>query len=76
METVYVVQGFKAGKRGTVEPLPPQAYKSEDEARRQAARMGLDCLGVIAFAQTADVEAGDYDDPIELTRHGMVPELQ
>ena len=75
METQYIVQGFVAGKRGRVEALPPMAFKTEDEARRRAARLGETCQGVIAFAQSADPEAGEYADPIILERHGEVPEL-
>ncbi|SEO76875.1 hypothetical protein SAMN02800692_2024 [Luteibacter sp. UNC138MFCol5.1] len=75
METHYIVQGFTAGKRGRVEALPPAAYKTEEEARRRATKLGETCLGVIAFAQTADPEAGEYADPIVLEQHGTVPDL-
>jgi hypothetical protein len=75
METQYIVQGFVTGKRGRVEALPPASYKSEDEARRRAAKLGETCLGVIAFAQSADAEAGEYADPIILEKIGEVPDL-
>lgn len=75
METQYIVQGFVAGKRGRVEALPPASYKTEDEARRRAVRLAETCQGVIAFAQSADAEAGEYADPIILERIGDVPDL-
>ena len=75
METIYVVQGFKAGKRGRTEAMPPLSFKTEAEARRRAVRMGETCLGVIAFAQAANPETGDYADPIMLESIGAVPEM-
>lgn len=75
METQYIVQGFVAGRRGRMEALAPIAFKTEDEARRRAARMGETCLGVIAFAQSADPDAGEYADPVVLEQIGDVPEM-
>jgi len=75
METIYVVQGFKAGKRGRTEAMTPLSFKTELEARRRAVRLGETCLGVIAFAQTANPETGDYADPIMLESIGDVPEM-
>jgi hypothetical protein len=74
-ETVYVVQGFTAGKRGALVPMPPMTFKTESQARERAARLGETCQGVIAFAQTADIDAGDYAEPVVLERLGVVPEL-
>jgi hypothetical protein len=75
METQYIVQGFVAGKRGRVEALAPMAFKTEDEARRRASRLGETCQGVIAFAQSADPEAGEYADPVVFERIGEIPDL-
>jgi hypothetical protein len=75
METIYIVQGFKAGKRGRTEAMTPLSFKTEAEARRRAVRLGETCLGVIAFAQAANPETGDYADPIMLESIGDVPEM-
>ena len=75
METIYVVQGFKSGKRGRVEAMPALSFKTENEARRRAVKLGETCLGVIAFAQAANPETGDYADPIMLETIGEVPEM-
>ncbi|HEY4292088.1 hypothetical protein [Luteibacter sp.] len=75
METIYVVQGFKAGKRGRPEAMPALSFKTEDEARRRAARLGETCIGVIAFVQSANADTGDYADPIMLERYGTVPDF-
>jgi len=76
METIYVVQGFKAGKRGRTEAMTPLSFKTEAEARRRAVRLSETCLGVIAFAQAANPETGDYADPIMLESIGDVPDMQ
>jgi len=75
METIYVVQGFVAGKRGALVALAPLTFKTESQARSRAARLGETCQGVIAFAQAADPDTGDYEDPVVLERQGNVPEL-
>lgn len=74
METIYIVQAFKAGKRGRLEPMAPLTFQTERQAVARAERLGETCLGVIAFAQTADIEAGDYSDPVMLASIGTVPE--
>lgn len=75
METIYVVQGFMAGKRGALVPMTPVTFKTESQARSRAARLGETCQGVIAFSQAADVDSGDYADPVVLETHGNVPEM-
>lgn len=72
-ETIYVVQGFEAGKRGTLKAMQPMTFTTESQARSRAERMGATCVGVIAFEQTADVDAGEYADPVVLCRLGQLP---
>ncbi|TCV93188.1 hypothetical protein EC912_10548 [Luteibacter rhizovicinus] len=75
METQYIVQGFETGKRGKVVAMPAVAYKTAEEACRRAERLAETCLGVIAFEQSADPEAGEWGDPVVLLSIGDVPEL-
>jgi hypothetical protein len=75
METIYIVQSFSAGKRGRIVADKPLIYKTEDEAIRRAAKLADTVLGVIAFAQTADPELGDYSEPVVLATHGDVPDM-
>jgi hypothetical protein len=75
METVYIVQAFSTGKRGRVVADKPLIYKTEDEAVRRAAKLADTVRGVIAFAQTADPELGDYSEPVVLATHGDVPDM-
>jgi hypothetical protein len=73
-ETIYVVQGFTAGKRGSLKAMQPLMFPTESQARSRAERMGEACVGVMAFAQTADIDAGEYSDPVMLVRAGQVPD--
>lgn len=75
MDTIYVVQGFEAGKKGALVPLAPVSFKTEAQARARAERMSETCVGVIAVAQSADVDIGEYGDPVVLVMYGEVPEL-
>jgi len=75
METIYFVQGFVAGKRGQLAAIPAVALQTESQAVAKAERLGETCVGALAWRQTADVEAGEYGDPVVLARVGQVPEL-
>lgn len=75
METIYVVQSFGAGKRGALVPLQPVTFKTEGQAIGRAKRLAETCAGVLAFAQEADVDTGDYADPVILLSLGSVPEM-
>jgi hypothetical protein len=77
METVYIVQGFIAGKRGRVMPDKPVVCKDAAEAIRKAGKLADNekMLGVMAYSQTADAEAGEYSEPVMLASHGEVPEM-
>lgn len=75
METIYVVQGFKPGKRGALQALPAVRASTEEQARGRAERLAETCAGVLAFAQTADAEKGEYEEPVILVRIGAVPDF-
>lgn len=75
METIYVVQGFESGKRGALVPLQAIAFPTETQARSRAERLAQTCDGVLAIAQAADIETGDYADPVILMSIGRVPEI-
>jgi hypothetical protein len=73
-ETVYILQSYVAGRGKGLKAEPQVGCKSAEEARRKAERLAPLRLGVIAFAATADVEMGDYDDnPVVLFRSGRLP---
>jgi hypothetical protein len=74
MQTIYYVQGFKAGEGG-LRPGQLMWRGSEDEAR-YAARLIADRYdGVLAWGQAGDYELGEYAEPVILLREGLVPDL-
>jgi hypothetical protein len=73
-ETVYIVQAYVAGRGRGLKAEPQVGCKSAEEARRKAERLGPRRVGVVAFAATADVEMGDYDEnPVILFKSGQLP---
>jgi len=74
-ETVFVVQGYIAGKGNRLKAEPPIPCKSADTARRKAEGLSQTRLGVVAFASSADLELGEYDDqPVVIFKAGQLPE--
>lgn len=73
-ETVYIVQAYVAGRGKGLKAEPQVGCKSAEEARRKAERLADLRLGVVAFAASADVEMGDYDEnPLVLFKAGRLP---
>lgn len=73
-ETVYILQSYVAGRGKGLKAEPQVACKTAEEARRKAERLGPLRLGVVAFAASADVEVGDYDEnPEILFKSGQLP---
>lgn len=73
-ETIYIVQGYNAGKGGNLKADKPVSCKSSVSALRTAERLALTKLGVVAFSSTGDAETGDYDDePTVFFRAGQLP---
>ncbi len=73
-ETVYIVQAYTAGRGKSLKAEQQVGCKTAEEARRKAERLAPLRVGVVAFAATADVEMGDYDEnPVILFRAGSLP---
>ena len=73
-ETVYILQAYVAGRGKALKAEPQVGCASAEEARRKAERLAPLRLGVVAFAATADVEMGDYDEnPVILFKAGELP---
>lgn len=73
-ETVYILQTYVAGRGKALKAEPQVGCKTAEEARRKAERLAPLRLGVVAFAATADVEMGDYDErPDILFKAGRLP---
>ena len=73
-ETVYIVQAYVAGRGQALRAEPQVGCKDAAEALRKAERLAPLRLGVVAFAASADVEMGDYDEnPVVLFKAGRLP---
>ncbi|HZX87599.1 MAG TPA: hypothetical protein VFF19_28765 [Reyranella sp.] len=74
IETIYVVQSFKAGARGSLKAEQATQSKSAEMAVRTAERLAEHKVGVVAFSTTGDAEAGEYDEePKILFKFGRLP---
>ena len=73
-ETVYILQTYVAGRGNGLKAEQQVGCQSAEEARRKAERLAPLRLGVVAFAVSADVEVGDYDEnPTILFKAGRLP---
>jgi hypothetical protein len=73
-ETVYILQCYVAGRGKGLKAEQQVGCKTAEEARRKAERLAPLREGVVAFAATADVEMGDYDEnPVILFKSGRLP---
>ncbi len=73
-ETVFILQAYVAGRGKNLKAEQQIGCKTAEEARRKAERLAPLREGVVAFAATADVEMGDYDDnPVILFKAGRLP---
>jgi hypothetical protein len=75
-ETLFVCQSFVRDKRGRLRPDVARLHKTEASARTQAMRAveAGSAAGAVVLRQTADAEAGDYDEPEMLVSFGEIPE--
>jgi hypothetical protein len=73
-ETVFILQTYVAGRGKALKAEPQVGCPSAAKATRRAERLAPLRIGVVAFAASADIEMGDYDEnPVILYRAGMLP---
>ena len=73
-ETIYLVQGFSAGKGLRLIADPPVRCKSLEAARKRAEGLASIRAGVVAFSTSGDADLGDYDDePTIIFKTGRLP---
>ena len=72
-ETVHIVQSYVAGRGRGLKAEQQIGCKTAEEALRKAERLSPLRPAVVAFSASADVELGDYDDPVILFRSGELP---
>lgn len=72
--SVFVVQSFTAGRKGSIiADSPVQAY-GEGHARRMAQRLADEKAFVVAFQRSGNAATGEYDDARLIAAYGDVPD--
>lgn len=72
MQTIYVVETYKAVE-GELWPERAVICRSDQDALGRARLLSESSAGVVAYSQSVDPEAGDYDEPVILARYGSIP---
>lgn len=72
MGTLYIVQGFRV-MDGDVVADKPILHGMEQLARTRGELLAGQRYGVLVYAQAADVDRGEYSDPVILAKYGDVP---
>lgn len=72
MGTLYIVQGFHAVD-GDVVADKPILHGMEQLARTRGELLAGQLHGVLVYAQAADVDRGEYSEPVILAKYGDVP---
>lgn len=72
MGMLYIVQGFHA-EEGNVVADKPILHGLEQLARTRGEMLAAELHGVVVYAQQADVDRGEYSEPVILAKYGDVP---
>ncbi len=75
---LIVVWAFSRDDEGELQPaFAPREMQSEGAAKREARLLAVGdrYAGVIAWWRSADLVHGEFGDPVEIFRWGMVPEM-
>lgn len=74
---LIVVVAFDRDEAGDLQTVfGPQDYQSEARAVRQAKLLADQHAGVIAWSREANVDVGDYGEPITLFQAGDIPDME
>ncbi|MBL0935209.1 MAG: hypothetical protein IBJ07_10695 [Rhizobiaceae bacterium] len=74
---LIVVMAFDPDEAGDLQTVfGPQDYQSEDRAVRQAKLLADQHAGVIAWSREANVDVGEYGEPITLFQAGDIPDME
>ena len=74
---LIVLMAFDESADGELVPaFEPKQAETEDRAVRVARALSTRHAGVIAWARDADPAVGEYGPPVELFKHGKIPDLE
>lgn len=74
MSAMYVVQSFRHGKRGDLQPESPVQAQNINHARRMAERLAQHKALVVAFMREGNAKTGEYEDAKLIAAFGAIPE--
>lgn len=74
---LVVLVAFDMDEDGNLQPaFEPREMQSEEGAILAAMELAPHHTGVLAWSRTADPQHGEYGDPVELARYGLVPDMK
>lgn len=73
MGTLYVVQGF-CEVDGDVVADKPILHGMQQLALTRGEILARQRDGVLVYAQAADIDRGEYSEPVILAKYGVVPD--
>lgn len=73
-KTIYLVQGYTAGPRGRISPMPAIEAASAAAAISRAERLAERKGGALALSRVGDTDLNEFEDPVILGRFGKVPD--
>ncbi|RVG29729.1 hypothetical protein [Sinorhizobium meliloti] len=72
-----VLMAFDENDDGDLIPaFEPKQIDTEERAIREARALSSRHAGVIAWSRDADPALGEYGPPVELFKHGKIPDLE
>ena len=72
MGMLYVVQGYHDAS-GEIVADKPILHGLQQLALSRGEQLAGECEGVLVYAQSADVDRGEYSEPVILASYGRVP---
>lgn len=73
---LIVTMAWDANDEGDMTVAYEAEQQSEERAIRQAKMLATKHAAVIAWSREARPDIGEYGDPVELFRHGPVPDME
>lgn len=74
---MIVLMAFDRNPDGTLRPaFDPVMFDNESQALKAAKHIEGNHAGIVAWSRKADLQLGEYGDPVEIYRSGDVPDIE